>query len=330
MSQALYTPWPATARRTWGWGALGVVLLTYVLSIIPVMVVGAVYGFVQVLGGADPEGIQTALMSDALGFLLPTILIQFFSWGVLIWLWARVFEHRRGPSFGLRLSGWAMVRYGVGLILGVALLSAIGAMAMVLGASGEGSDPLASEAAVRLNDPRLLASFAFVIVVFLVQGGSEEVIFRGWLMSTLAARWGVRAAVIVSSLFFMVFHAHVFISGLVFGIIALTGLGLVGLVFALLSLLTRSIVEAIAAHGAFNAAAITLPALVMLLEDPELDMSAALAQVFATATGTAGPAATTVGPEMLAQGLTAGIISAALALLLVRRRPSPPYKEQAE
>jgi membrane protease YdiL (CAAX protease family) len=330
MSQALYTPWPATARRTWGWGALGVVLLTYVLSIIPVTIVGAVYGFLQVLGGADPDGLQVAMMSDALGFLLPTILTQFFFWGLLIWLWARLFERRRGPSFGLRLSGWAVLRYGVGLILGVALLFAIGAMALVLGASGEGPDPFASDALSRLNDPMLLASFGFVIVVFLVQGGSEEVIFRGWLMSTLAARWGVRAAVIVSSLFFMVFHAHVFISGLVFGIIALTGLGLVGLVFALLSLLTRSIVEAIAAHGAFNAAAITLPTLVMLLEDPALDVSAALAQVFATATGTAGPAATTVGPEMLAQGLTAGIISAALAVLLVRRRTSPPYKELAK
>jgi membrane protease YdiL (CAAX protease family) len=329
MSQALYTPWPATARRTWGWGALGVVLLTYILSIIPVMVLGAIYGFVQVVGGADPEGVQAALMADTLGFLLPSILIQFFFWGLFIWLWARLFERRRGPSFGLRLSGWAVLRYGVGLVLGVALLAAIGAMALVLGASGEGPDPFTGEAVVRLSDATLLASFAFVIVVFLVQGGSEEVIFRGWLMSTLAARWGVHVAVIVSSLFFMVFHAHVFISGLVFGIIALTGLGLVGLVFALLSLFTRSIVEAIAAHGAFNAAAITLPTLVMLLDNPDLDMSAALAQVFATATGTAGPAATTVGPEMLAQGLTAGIISAALALLLVRRRTSPPHKEQA-
>jgi len=329
MGQALYTPWPSAARRTWGWGALGLVVLTYVLSTLPLIVISAVYVVIEMAGGADPAQAQRALSEAPPGLLLPIILIQFFTWALLIWLWAKLFERRPSPTFGLQLSGGAALRYGAGLIFGVGLLAVVGAMAVLLGGGGEDADRLAIHTAERLTDPAIIASFAAVAAVFLVQGGAEEIIFRGWLMSTLAARWGVQAAVIVSSLFFMVFHAHVFMSGLVFGIIALAGLGLVGLVFALLSLLTRSVVEAIAAHGAFNAAAITLPTAVLLLEDPELSLSKALAQIFASATGTAGPGAMPVGPEMLAQGLAAGIIAAVLALLLVWRREAPVVKEQA-
>ncbi len=330
MSQALYAQWSAESRRTWGWASIGVVLLTYVLSAIPSAVLAAALIVMETLGGAEPQAAQRALQANTLGYLLPAILSQFFIWAVLIWLWARLFERRSGPTLGLRLNGLTGLRYVFGLVLGIGLLIAIGSVALLLGDGTSASDMNGLGQTKRLFEPFTLAVLAFVIVVFLVQGGAEEIIFRGWLMSTLSARWNAKAAVIVSSLCFMVLHAHVFISGLVFGIVALAGLGLMGLVFALLCLVTRSVVEAAAAHGAFNAAAITVPSAMMLVENPHMSLSEILRSVFTVSTGTMGPGAISIGPEMLAQGLTAGVISAVLAVLLVRRRAFERWRPRQE
>ncbi|HVY03436.1 MAG TPA: CPBP family intramembrane glutamic endopeptidase, partial [Caulobacterales bacterium] len=44
------------------------------------------------------------------------------------------------------------------------------------------------------------------IPVFAIQGGSEEVLCRGWLMQTIGARHGALAALIASSVFFAFLH----------------------------------------------------------------------------------------------------------------------------
>ncbi len=328
MGQAIFKQWPKDSRRTWGWAAVPVVVLAYVLSAAPVFIAAIGLSVLELAGGAseiEAQGVVTAFLSD---WLLATVVVQFFLWAVLIWLWARVFEKRKSPTFGLNLSPLMVLRYLIGLPLGLVLVVAIGQVAVWLGAplaeTGEGLAGLE-----RLADPMILLSLAGVACVFLIQGGAEEIVFRGWLMSTLAARWGVRAGVIASSLVFMVFHAHVFISGLMFGVIALAGLGAMGLVFALLSLVTRSIVEAVAAHGAFNAAALIVPVAIALAENPERSFSDVFGDIFTAATGTAGVASTTVGPEMFAQGLAAGGIAAILAVILLARRRSPAWREEA-
>ncbi len=328
MSQALYQPWPAKARRTWGWGAIGIVLLTFVLSALPIFLGAGVVTAVEVAGGASEAEAEARVASLLTDWLLATVLVQFLVWASLVWMWARAFERRPSATFGLRLSPWALVRYLIGLPLGLALVFAIGQAALLLGASPGAEAEALQSGLERLTDPVLILSLVGIGCVFLVQGGAEEIIFRGWLMSTLSARWGVRAGVIVSSLVFMIFHAHVFISGVVFGLVALMGLGLMGLVFALLSLVTRSVVEAIAAHGAFNAAAIIAPVAVILAQNPERTVSDVFSEIFTAATGTGGADSITLGPEMFAQSLAAGALAAVLAVLLVSRRRSPPWREE--
>ncbi|MCP2670572.1 CPBP family intramembrane metalloprotease [Maricaulaceae bacterium EIL42A08] len=323
MSQALYAQWPSNSRRTWAWGAIGLVLATYGLSAAPVILWGLVSVALDVASGLDVAVAQSRLTARLSDWLFATIFVQFALWALMIWGWARLFERRHAASWGLRLTGLTPLRYAVGLVLGVLLALAIGFVGLLLGV-GAGVEDMASQvAAARLVEPEIAMLLAVIVLVFLVQGGAEEVIFRGWLMSTLAARWGVRAGVIVSSLVFMLLHAHVFVSGLAFGAVALAGLGAMGMVFALLCLVTRSIIEAIAAHGAFNAAAFTAPLAVMLASDPDLAPNDAIAQVFASATGTAGG---TFSTGLFAQGLTAGVIAAVLAVVLTRRARSPRWK----
>lgn len=322
MGSALYSPWPAAARRTYGPGAIGLTIIAYFASTLPVVVGVAVWAVLQ--GGleADPAAIEAGLQAETLTVLMPLLLLQFMAWSGLTLVWAFAFERRDLASLGMGLSGWTVPRYALGLFIGLGMLTFMGLSAYALGGVGDtGGDvsqppsPEAIEAA--LARPGIVAGLSFAVLVFLIQGGSEEIVFRGWLMSTLSARWGVRAGVIVSSLVFVSVHLHVFASGLWFGIAALTGIGMTGLVFALLALLTRSIWEAVAAHGAFNAAAVVGPTLAALAADPELTIGAAFADVFTSATGQAGPQAVADGFIIWAQAIAAGALCAGLVLVLV-------------
>ena len=324
MSAGLYGPWSDQGRRTWGAAAIALVVIGYLLSSFPLVIgIGVFTAVHQAQSDADPA---VALQAATLPVLMPLLLAQFAVWTAMTLGWAALFERRGLASLGLGLSAGAIVRYALGLGFGVALLVIIAVLAGLLGdiENAGGAMDLAAEAtpgglAEAFGRPAVLAALTFAALVFLIQGGSEEVVFRGWLMSTLAARWGMRAAVIVSSLAFMLFHVHVFVSGLWFGIAALAGIGMMGLVFALLALLTRSVWEAVAAHGAFNAAAVTLPTAGLLAGDPNLDVTVAFAQVFESATGMAGPDAVSLGPETFAQAAGAGIVAAVLAVLVARR-----------
>ena len=328
MTQALYAPWPKNARRSWGWAAIGVVVVSYFISAAPFAILAAVAAVIEAAQGAAPD--QAVIGGLSIWVLLPALLVQFALWAGLVWLWSWAFERRGAASLGLTGGTSGLVRYGAGLVAGIALFGFIILLAGVL-MSGADTEPATGlSAADRLTSVSVLGAFAFIVGVFLVQGGAEEIIFRGWLMSTLAARWGVTAAIIVSSLFFMLFHAHVFISGLVFGLAALAGIGALGLVFALLSLVTRSVIEAVAAHGAFNAAAVVIPTAALIAQDPDLSVGDAVAEVFAIATGTAGADALAVGPQLLAQSLGGAIVCAGLVLVLFRRKAAPAWKEQGE
>lgn len=314
MIRTLYAPWPQTAQRTWGWAALVLAIAGFALSSIVVLVGSAVYGFVLALGGAEPAEIQQRLMGDTLTVMLPLLLGQFILWTAITLAWVKLFERRTLASIGL--GAGAGPRYLLGLVLSVVLVFAIGLAALALGAD---ADEAAAAVPTGVPPAGAIAAVLLGCSVFLVQGAAEEIVFRGWLMSALAARWGVAAAVVASSLLFMVLHAHVFVSGLGFGLVALLGLGMTGLAFALLCVLTRSVWEAVAAHGAFNAAVVGAPTLALLFEDPARSANSAFGEVFAAATGMAGADSTNVGPESFAQALAAGVISAVLAVLIARR-----------
>lgn len=273
---ALYAPWPERARSLPGAASIGVLIGGYALSSLPV-IIGTVVVTLQA-GGTPPEVVD----------LLPFLLGQFVLWAVLTALWAGLVERRGPATLGLGAQG-AAGRFAMGLLAGVvmlALTSLGGLAAMAVMAPADA--PELADAAMRAVPLSFIGLLALVALGFLIQGAVEELVFRGWLMSALTARWGVRTGVIVTSIAFMLLHVHVLVSGLVFGIAALVTLGLTGLVFAMLCLWRGSIVEACAAHGMFNALAVTAPAIALYMTSPDLDAGEILSLVLTSATGTGG------------------------------------------
>lgn len=303
---ALYAPWPEGARSLPGAASIGVLIGAYALSSLPV-IIGTVILTLQA-GGTPPQVVD----------LLPFLLGQFVLWAVLTAIWAGLVERRGAASLGLGAHG-AAGRFALGLLLGglMLALTSLGGV-IFLTAAGPVDAPELADAAMRAVPMSFIGLLVLVALGFLIQGAVEELVFRGWLMSALTARWGVRIGVIVTSIAFMLLHAHVLVSGLVFGIAALVTLGLTGLVFAMLCLWRGSIVEACGAHGMFNALAVTVPAIALYLASPDLDPGEVLSRVLTSATGTGGEG-TGLPPQVFGQMAAMALLALVIGVMAVRR-----------
>jgi membrane protease YdiL (CAAX protease family) len=153
-----------------------------------------------------------------------------------VWIMQRFFH---GPSLldlGLRRRPSWVADSVVGLVLGPIMFLAI---LLVLLAAG-----WASVGPGSIEVIGLLSTFVtYVLVAF-----SEEVFARGWVFQVLERGRGTKAAVIGSAVIFSLLHA--FNPG--FGLTALVGLLLAGLLFAQAYVVTRQLRLPIAMHLSWN------------------------------------------------------------------------------
>lgn len=146
----------------------------------------------------------SALGSPALSGLLNSLLLicSFGGLILLVWLWVRGYEKRGLATLGFERSG-ALGQYGRGLLLGfLAFLGAVGLMGLFGNVAPETGNP------GRVGQAGLaaLAGVLLILPGWLVQGAAEEVLTRGWMLPTLAARYRPWIGVAVSSLFFAAAH----------------------------------------------------------------------------------------------------------------------------
>ncbi len=185
----LYAPRKARHRRTWTVAALLLavvfIALGQVLGVLPAMATG----FIGQDGAANrwPQ----------LAYLL---YVAFAAGAVLTLLWAALFE-RRGPgTVGLNDQG--LRRFGRGFAIGLAFLLAVVGIIHAL-------DGYTVEAGGVFDAGAVGVALVPILVLlggFIVQGSTEEIVFRGWLMQVIASRHGLWLAVILNSALFALVH----------------------------------------------------------------------------------------------------------------------------
>ena len=186
MKTELYAESTPGQRNTWVWA-------------VPVL------AFVFLIGGQ----LLTLLPANALGLIsretvetYPTILyliIGAFAVAALIFiLWIRFFERRSLASVGLGITdesrGFYLRGFGFGLLM---------AAAVVYGVRVLGGYSVEAEVSLQLRD---LAPIFVLMFAFILQSTTEELIFRGWMMARIAARYGLWAGVIGNSVLFTLMH----------------------------------------------------------------------------------------------------------------------------
>ncbi len=140
------------------------------------------------------------------------------------------------PSFSLKK---ALQSYGRGLLLGFSMIVSV---YLLLLSSGQ-----VRPIGIQMQKQELGLFFAY-IMMWIPQGAAEEVMMRGYMMPRTSARFGVPAAVFLSSMFFSLLH----FANTGFSFLAFVNLMLIAAFFALFSLKTGEIYTVCAAHTAWN------------------------------------------------------------------------------
>lgn len=157
---------------------------------------------------------------------------------ILFIFWVKVIEKNPLSSLGFVKRNW--LKYlGWGILLS---LLQMGVIALVYQVSGIGS--------FELNELSL-EPILFILGLFpfwLLQGGTEEVATRGWLLTRIAARTNLPIAIAISSSLFGILHLGN--AGVTF--LSLLNIILDGVLAALLFIYTDSIWLVVAQHGTWN------------------------------------------------------------------------------
>ena len=157
---------------------------------------------------------------------------------LLFIFWVKVIEKNSLSSLGFVKKNW--LKYlGWGILLS---LLQMGVIALVYQVGGIGT--------FELNELSL-EPILFILGLFpfwLLQGGTEEVATRGWLLTRIAARTNLPLAIAISSSLFGILHLGN--SGVTF--ISLLNIVLDGVLAGLLLIYTDSIWLVVAEHGTWN------------------------------------------------------------------------------
>ncbi len=186
----LYAERKQSHRRTWTIAAVVLCVVFMVGGQAAAYFPAIAVGFITPGGGADGWPQLAYELAAAFGLS-----------SVLLLLWARFFE-RRGPS-ALGLNARGPMRFLRGYLIGVAfLLTVVGVIWAAGGYVVEGAGAFGSAAV----GAALLPIFVLMLA-FIIQGSTEELLFRGWLMQLIASRHGLWIAVIANSVLFALAHA---------------------------------------------------------------------------------------------------------------------------
>ena len=118
---------------------------------------------------------------------------------VLIFLWVRFFEGRKIYTLGFTGNG-ALKYYLSGFGLGMLMVTiAVGIIALF------GNIEFIQDSPNTTGTDSLWIVLLF-LVGFLVQGASEEILSRGWMMQVIGARYKPWLGVLISSMLFAVLH----------------------------------------------------------------------------------------------------------------------------
>lgn len=207
------------------------------LGVIPlVIIMGAIYGFSET--GISMKGVP-ALEA---GFWMSLQLIFGFSLVYLIlWAWLKFFEKRPFWTLGYEAKN-ALMQYGRGFLAGALMFSgAVAILAVTGGVVFEQGDPTQQGVAA-------LGGVIIVLLGWIVQGGAEEVLIRGWALPVIGARYKPWIGLLVSSLIFALLH------GLNPGLsaIALVNLALFGVFAGLYAMREGSMWGISALHSVWN------------------------------------------------------------------------------
>jgi membrane protease YdiL (CAAX protease family) len=183
-----FAPRLISHRRTW---SVAAVIMAVVFIILGQL--ATIFAFVSPLG-FTAENLESGAWQP-----LFWLLVGFGFIIILTALWVIFFE-RRGPAT-IGLNGQILQRYLKGFGLGLFFLGLSVGIIYSLGGYF-----IEKPGVIGKFSLGILLPIAALLLGFIIQGGAEEVVTRGWLMQVIASRHGMALGIAVSSLLFSLLH----------------------------------------------------------------------------------------------------------------------------
>lgn len=184
--------------------------LTHIAAVIPLSFVFAFFsqmGAVPVLivmtiiyGFPGDDGYMPGASALESGFWMSLQLITAFGLiYVFLWAWLRFFEKRPYWTLGLEAKN-ILLQYGRGFLIGAVMFAtAVGILSLFGSVTFEQGNPSQQGFAA-------LGGVILVLIGWVVQGGAEEVLIRGWVLPVISARYKPWIGLLISSLIFAILH----------------------------------------------------------------------------------------------------------------------------
>ena len=174
--------------------AIGFVYGGGILSFVGMLPIGFIIGLMT--GMVNPTGAQPAAMETIRHYSIFFQLASFFFMSLVVFLCVKFAEKRPFSSLGFFKENW-LKELGKGFLIGAVQFSIIVALLLITGTG-------------RLELAQLsLEPFLFILALipfWILQGGTEELINRGWLFPTVSAKSNIIVGILVSSALFGALH----------------------------------------------------------------------------------------------------------------------------
>ena len=127
------------------------------------------------------------------------LIVMFGTGSLLIFMWIRFFEGRPVYTLGFPKTG-AVKKYLSGFMIGILMNSAVVAIMALFG-----SIEIAEESS-NITGFNALGIVLLFLLGFIVQGASEEILSRGWMLQVIGKRYKPWLGVVISTIFFTIVH----------------------------------------------------------------------------------------------------------------------------
>ena len=175
---------------------------------------------------------------------LLSLLITLFSFAfisLLVFFRVKVIEKRSLSSIGFNKNNW-LKKYSLGFLIGLVMMSIIVLILLLFGYITVEKNPI---------QPVGVSAISSVLVIlfgWIIQGATEEIVTRGWLLNVLSSKYNIGFGLLISSTLFGLMH----LTNPNVNYIAVINIILVGLFYGLYVIKTNDLWSVCGMHSAWN------------------------------------------------------------------------------
>ena len=175
---------------------------------------------------------------------LLSLLITLFSFAfisLLVFFRVKVIEKRSLSSIGFNKNNW-LKKYSLGFLIGLVMMSIIVLILLSFGYITVEKNP------IQLVGISAISSILVILFGWIIQGATEEIVTRGWLLNVLSSKYNIGFGLLISSTLFGLMH----LTNPNVNYIAVINIILVGLFYGLYVIKTNDLWSVCGMHSAWN------------------------------------------------------------------------------